>query len=196
MKKLFIMFLFINNIGFCQSTPQPNGDHAHPENYRQISATVMGGILRFEYEWDSSSGNPSDLSRVWVGEHVTCPNNGILSKPPWKSNFPTPTIRPSRSSNNGPDCGLIDTHYPPGSLTWMVPPLIRYPDSGYSDTFTTTQNYGYHCRVCDPTPADDTLGWQISLFPTISITRYTERNGMYWRYRITKSGETASVQLN
>jgi hypothetical protein len=199
MKQWLIIFIIIS---LCintraQTGSAPIGDHAHPVNLKQTKVTTNGGILRFEYKWDSSTGDPNDLNRVWVGEHVTYPRNGITRQPPWKGNFVNPTISPSRDANNGPDGGVVDSHYPPGTITWLQPPLCAWPEGWRTrDTVTSTQNYGYHCRICDSTPPDDSLGWQTSLIPAITITRYVEITGMGWRYRITKSGSTAIVQLN
>lgn len=196
--RFFVICIWLSLISVCysQSGSSPAGHCVHPVNFRQIDATVVyQGVLKFSYRWDSSSGNLGDLNRVWVGEHVTCPNNGRLPRPPWKGNFLTPGITPSRMTNNGPDGGFNDHHFPPGSMPNLQPPVLMWPDAGPEHSFTSTQNYGYHCRVCDGRPPDSSLGWQINIFPTISITRWVEITGLGWRYRITKSGLTTTRQL-
>ena len=197
MKRLIatIIILLITRTGYSQSVPRPQGDHAHPINFRKTKAEVLGGILRFEYKWDSSSGDTNDLNEVWVGEHVTCPNHGILKQPPWKNNVPDPTITPSRSDNNGPNGGLVDTHYPPGTITYPVL-ILTFPEGYTEDSVTTTQNYGYHCRKCSAAPPDNSLSWQVSLYPTISITRRVYVSGTGWHYQVTKEGLTAEVSIN
>src|SRR5687768_5794729 len=61
---------------------------AVPINFRQTAAANLGnGWLQFEYQWDSSSGNVSDLQTCFIGEIVTYP--GITSSFPHPHPFPS-----------------------------------------------------------------------------------------------------------
>jgi hypothetical protein len=154
---------------------------AHVENFRQTAASAQpGGVLHFEYSWDSDSGNIADLDRVWFGEHVTYSDGGIHVgvDRPWNANSPNPTILPSRSTMSGTWGAAQDNHSPPGGL----------PTAGPADSFTATQHYGYRCLRHNPGAVDNTLGWQQNVMGPIGISRFVEMVGTNWQYRIVKSG--------
>lgn len=200
---VLILYFSITSICFSQIGQTPCGDCAHPIDFQQTSCKVIfGGVLRFTYSWRSSTGHLPDLDRVWVGEHTTCPNNGILPKPPWANNVVTPTITPERTVNSGTWGGIVDRIFPPGSKPNWDPPLIRWPGpNGERHTFSTTQNLGYHCCVCDSRDIDDALGWQVNFekYSDILISKYYGRDesSAYggWIYRVTKNGCSASRQI-
>lgn len=159
-----------------------------PVNFRQTAVRRPGGgVLEFDYAWDADSDTLADLNQVWVGEHVQAPSGGILPQPPWRSNIPAVTILPARAPGGLAVVGMLtDEHYPPGRML---------PAAGPAHDFTTTQNYGFHDFRTDPRPVDATLGWQVNFGASIPIQRFVEMVAGAWRYRITKSGETATAAL-
>ena len=73
----------------------PTGPCHVPVNYRQtVGRDDGGGVLSFEYAWDSSSGRDKldDLKDCEVGEHVSYPgpNPFPWPKPPWNTKTPIP----------------------------------------------------------------------------------------------------------
>ena len=148
---------------------------AVPTNFRQTAGRdAGGGILHFEYTWDSSTGNRADLSGCEVGEHVS-----YLGPSP----FPRPSPPfPSGSVSNptiiwiaGTDGAFNDNHRT-GNMSFVKP---------YSaSTYTATQYYRYRCNRGSP----------VNLMGPISIVRAVSRksDGNY-KFRITKSGEFAEI---
>jgi hypothetical protein len=138
---------------------------ATPTNFRQTAgADAGGGVLHFEYAWESSTGNLADLSDVEVGERVDYTQT---ENPPF-SPAPNPTI----IWIPGQDGGFQDNHSP-----GTVKP---YKNS----TERATQYYRYRRSG----------GSAVNLMGPISIIRRVTRkpDGNY-RYRITKSGLSADI---
>ncbi|MGQ0835702.1 MAG: DUF6531 domain-containing protein [Gammaproteobacteria bacterium] len=157
---------------YCSPPPPPPPPPCHvPINFRQVSASDIGnGILRFEYAWNSSSGNLADLAACVVGEIVTYPS----SQNPWP--WPSPpfpsvsTPNPSITEQDGPLGGLIDSHNPGG--TFVKP----YNTSA----FVATQYYRYRCPCSNG-------GNPVNLMGPLAIGRSViQTEGGSWRYTVTK----------
>src|SRR5207249_1899586 len=92
---------------------------AYPINFRQVGngSDAGGGILHFDYTWDSSDGKPSHLVACEVGEYVTYPGTGdyVPPHPPWSPNwsYPNPTTRSTSGNQNHQP----DNHQNPGYST-------------------------------------------------------------------------------
>lgn len=138
---------------------------ATPTNFRQTAGRdAGGGVLHFEYAWDSSSGNLADLSDVEVGEHVAY----TQTKNPPFSPAPNPTIiwLPGR------DGGLQDNHSP-----GTVKPYEAF-------TERATQHYRWRRGTGGP----------VNLMGPIQIDRtITQNANLSYKYRITKSGLAAEI---
>ena len=175
MKRLIALVVF----SFCANTlaqtgSSSAGDHAHPCNFHQTNVISWGGVLTFQYEWDSTSGVLADLSQVQVGEYVTYSDGGVHVGPgrPWTGNDPNPTQaglwRP------GTDGGLVDTHSDNG------------PQAGPADSYTATQYYGFYCQKCGTSV--NLHGFHGDLLGPIPIVRCVELVNGSWQYRINKNG--------
>lgn len=118
---------------------------AVPANFRQTSTSDAGnGVFQFEYAWDSTSGNLSDLSDCIVFEVVIYP--GPQGQ---QYCFPAPfppqcVSNPTGGSNDqfaiqGPVGALGDDH----SFGEFTAADFRQPYFGAS--FTASQSYRYQC---------------------------------------------------
>jgi hypothetical protein len=149
---------------FCAGcTPTRTG--AVPTNLRQTAGSdAGGGVLHFEYAWDSSSGSLADLSDCEVGEKVDYTQT---EDPPF-SPAPNPTIIWLPGAN-----GAMQDNHSPGVHT-------PYKAS----TERATQYYRY--RVSRGSP--------VNLLGPIAIVREvsSKPDGKY-KYRITKSGISAEI---
>ena len=100
-----------------------------PVNYRQTVGSGAGGVLHFEYAWDSSTGKLTDLSACLVGEEVTYSggNPFVWPKPPWNGSTPNPTIiMPSPGSD-----GIMQDNH--SSKPFVKP----YKEDGFAATIFT-----------------------------------------------------------
>jgi len=149
---------------------------AVPTNFHQVGAgTDSGGVLHFDYEWGSSTGNLADLSQCTVGEIVSYPGSSnpyVWPHPPFTRSSTSPTvIDVSATSGSGQD-----DHY--------GPPFAS-PFSAAS--FTATQYYRYKCPCANG-------GNYVNLTGPISIIRSVTQNANgSWKYTVTKSGSSATV---
>jgi hypothetical protein len=138
---------------------------AIPTNFRETArAKQAGGVLYFQYAWDSSTGTLGDLSACEVGEHVSYAK---VESPPWK-NVNNPTVQwvpatPGKFPNGD--------HHSPG----VIKP---YKES----TLDATQYYRFHCPCHDSDKPTNLMG-------PIAINRKIEKraDGKF-KYSITKSG--------
>ena len=151
-----------------------------PVNFRQVGVQDTGnGDLKFNYNWDSSDGNTSDLSQCSVREYVTYPGSGNFNwpSPPYDtSGNPTanPTItNPPIAATDG---GFFDNNLHPG---------FQKPYA--ANTFTATQKFQFSCSGYQG-------GAWVDFYGPISLTR-TISNVPPWTYTLTKSGSSASVTL-
>ena len=110
---------------------------AYPVNFHQVDAYTYGdGILRFKYEFESSTGTYSDLAKCTIGEIVTYPETSPdlhyhWPNPPFHQSTPNPTI-----GDNPAKFGvLFDEHDPPANF---VQPYR-------ASAFTAVQYYRYKC---------------------------------------------------
>ncbi|HEX2091730.1 MAG TPA: hypothetical protein VHG28_04975, partial [Longimicrobiaceae bacterium] len=147
-----------------------------PVNFHQTKVEQRsGGRLYFEYEWDSSTGNQDDLRDVWLGELVDYPNGNpfVWPSPPWNGSTRNPEFH---FDIPGTDPAMGDEHT---SRPFKKP--YR------ADGFTARQKYRYR------TPCRNG-GNPVDLTATIPIVRaVTQRSARRWKYTITKSGETATL---
>jgi len=162
---------------------------AHPVNFRCVSASSdSGGVLHYDYAWDSSTGNLADLDGCTIKERVSYGNNvggvhGVyentgqtfyIPPAPFAGKFANPQIYGGTSGTTGSE---RDDHYVPsipGSPT--IPGLYEY------GAFNVAQEYIYTDDNSDPNnPNDYTV-----LRGPIDIDREVYAPGMNWIYRITK----------
>jgi hypothetical protein len=154
----------------CERSPS-----AVPTNFRQTAGRdAGGGILHFEYAWDSSTGNRADLSACEVGEHVAYPGPSPFPRPspPFPSgSVQNPTIKWGPATIRGGQ----DNHRT-GNMRFVKPYSAR--------TYTATQYYRYRCSRGSP----------VNLMGPISIVRAVsrKRDGNY-KFMITKSGVSAEI---
>jgi hypothetical protein len=176
----------LNQAGNCPGLSPVFAVCAHPTNFRQtVGEDAGGGNLHFKYEWESDSGNIAHLDGVWVDERVTYPGGAdpfVPPNPPFCSwSLANPTITPDPPIT-GSTAFFDDNH---GNLDMI---------SGTAGAFDGTQYYRYRCRRCPPAEADRSkLAWGVTLMGPITIARVVEQvPNPNWRYRITKSGVTAT----
>ena len=156
-------------------------NNAYPVSFTLTGASDDGGgvtvILERDFAWQSSDGNPSDLSNCQMREKVTysntnnspCPNNNppqacyYPPSPPWPVNgtpgsgYPNPTLVEGPASA----CGFKDYN----SITNLS--FVK-PYSGSS--FNGTQYYQYSCNGGD---------WTNIYGPT-TITRSLQNSQGKW----------------
>jgi hypothetical protein len=159
---------------------------AIPVNYRQTAFSVQpGGVLHFEYKWDSSSGNLADLSTCQVEEYVTYvgPNPYVWASPPYLPNqftaWPEFGGTPTSATNGTP--GIRDDHG--HAAGWLAPYVFKFTGSD--------QVYQFQC------PYYQNNQW-VQMMPisgTIPISRWVEPVNGVWTYQITKSGYSTSINL-
>ena len=169
----------------CQEEDEPDGKDCKHENGPGVCETgdcvcpipvnfqetaggdAGGGVLRFDYTWESSTGNLEDLKHCYVGERVEL---NATSFPPF---LPPPDL--VRRRLPGPTGGLTDFHTPA-----FVKP--------YSEAIQRlTQVYEYYCPCADNFK---TIVLHGPLLIERSITR--KPNGDF-RLLSTKSGKSAPV---
>jgi hypothetical protein len=131
-----------------------------------------GGILYFEYKWDSTTGDLNDLDMCGVREKVDYPDGDpyFWPSPPWDGSVFNPTILPDPPVP-GTEGGLEDEHSPPD---FKEPFCAAYS--------CATQEYQYRC-YCMP-------DWE-TLLSIGSIERFVTPKGVLWAYTIFKSGAYA-----
>lgn len=160
-------------VGYLQVTVTGTPSCPVPVNFRQTSTNDAGnGVLRFNYKWDSSSGNLSHLSTCDVGEIATYPG----SQNPWPVPSPPfpPDNRPNPTISNLPAAlgGFDDFHRVPGNGAFVKP----YSNS----SFTASQRYRYSCACSGGSNFFDLTG-------TLPIVRTVSPNpNSTWKYTITK----------
>jgi hypothetical protein len=150
---------------------------AQPILFQQANAyDAGGGVLHFQYDWGSSSGNLGDLSQCEVGERV----DYAWFHVPFPAPFPDWTpANPTEVSVNGAYGSMNDDHWPglPGSP-------FRTPYT--FNTMTASQIYRYKCP-CAPNQ------W-ITLMGPLDINRSVLLNGNgTYRYEITKGNGFATI---
>lgn len=147
-----------------------------PVNFRQTAASDSGGgVLHFEYAWDSNTGNLADLANCQIGEIVTYPAASIP--------FPSPPFPPL--SPNNPTIIWVaaaagtfqDNHSTPGTF---VKPYA-------AASVTATQNYRFRCP-CENNNNPAVISGPISIVRSVS-----QRPDAQFRFTITKSGSSASI---
>jgi len=162
-----------------------------PINFRQTNATDEGGgYLRVTYQWDSSTGNLSDLSACQVREYVTYPTSGDSGcpapntgqmcywppSPPWPPSSQNGTGYVNPTVVNGPATagGVYDSNTIE-NLNFVKP---------YSaSSFQATQVQQYSCNGSS---------WAQFGGP-FTITRQVMRNSnSQWEFSISKTGVSFS----
>jgi hypothetical protein len=149
---------------------------AIPTNFRQTSCSdAGGGVLHFEYRYDSSTGNLADLGGCTMGEIVTYPGGNPFhhpSPPFGTAGWDNPTIINFAASG-----GVQDNHFTPGAF------VKPYSSAGV----TATQFYRYKCACANG-------GNYVNIMGPISINRAVNANNNgSFRYNITKSGCSAKI---
>jgi hypothetical protein len=154
---------------------------ATPVNFRQASVIDAGnGDLRFAYRWDSSTGNPADLSASGVEEIVTYPD----TRNPWPfpplfpaDAYPNPT--PLAPDIPGTDLGLRDDQF--------LTPSTLFRKPYFTADFSAKQYYRYRC-------SNSNGGNYVNFLGPLYITRLVSRNlNGSWAFYVTKSGAVARI---
>jgi hypothetical protein len=175
--------------GYCQYDPQPVAPSepvevppcAWPTNFHQVGSgtDVGGGILRFRYEWESTTGNLAHLSACTVGEAVIYSGAAGSYSPPSppfpNHSVPNPTIIQVAATGGV----FFDEHRPGGSF------VTPYSSSSWT---TTTQYYQYSC-LC----IDGGLPQNIPFYGPIDIQRTVTPSGINWKYTVSKAGNYALI---
>jgi YD repeat-containing protein len=155
------------NIFLAQAQEQVEVVCPVPTNFRQTFNLGYGGLLHFEYAWDSSTGNHADLAACTVGESVTYPNGNpyVAPNPPFNAAYSNPTeINVAATQGSIPDDHMI-----PGFTTPYSP-----------SSHTGTQNWRYSCPCANN-------GQFVNLMGPLSIRRQVSQNpNGSWKYTITK----------
>ncbi len=149
---------------------------ATPTNFRQTSTSDNGnGDIHFNYAWDSSSGNLSDLSSCSVLETVTYPGSGNYS---WSIPFPAisstnPTILriPGTDGTGQDDNGLFN---PDGTVNTN----FRTPYTASS--FTAEQTFSYSCNHSGVISSGSLLG------PLAIVRQVSQNTDGTWKFTATK----------
>jgi hypothetical protein len=148
-----------------------------PVNFRQTNASqAAGGVLHFEYHWDSSTGDLMDLSyaNCQFGEQVVYPNGmGTFVWPkPWSGSTSSPAVSFIPASTGF----VYDDH---STMPIQAPYM--------SASFTAQQRYIYTCPCANG-------GQPVVLQGIHSIVRTISQNpnGTY-KYEITKTGSSAGI---
>lgn len=158
---------------------------AMPVDFRQTAGGAQaGGILHFEYAWNSSTGNLNDLMACQVGERVDYPGNGPAFT------FPSlPYVANCRINNPtilwiaGQRGAFQDNH---GRCDFLAP--------YQANQFTATQAYRWRCTNINNNQITDFAGWNnIAIVRTVANTMRMV-NDPCWFYTITKSGLEAQVR--
>ncbi|HEX5411140.1 MAG TPA: hypothetical protein VFZ27_04695 [Terriglobia bacterium] len=167
--------------GYCYTRSSGTGSgsisvEATPTNFHQVDESAeAGGVLHFDYAWGSSSGNLADLTNCTVNEKVSYPgtqNPYVWPDPPWNTATPNPTIAPNPPVP-GTDGAASDNHSPG---TFVKPYQAA--------NFNASQIYQYSC----------TGGISGTLMGPLTISRSVSQNSNgTWKYMITKSGASASI---
>jgi hypothetical protein len=150
----------------------------HPTNFRQVMGVDAGnGVLYFEYNWNSTSGNVLDLVDCEISEYVVYADLSINPYYPPDPPFAAweeknLTIRFAAATPGW--CG--DYHFPAGN--------IRTPY--VSGSYTAQQVYRFHCKLCMAAGVYQTLKGPHAIY------RGVEQQPT-WRYRCVKSGVNAII---
>jgi hypothetical protein len=148
---------------------------AHPVNFRPLDGyDAGGGVLHFDYAWDSSTTHLADLSGCSVQEKVDYPGGNPYTwpSPPWNTATPNPALAPNPPMS-GTVGGASDDH---GTGKLVSPYTAIY--------FIATQNYRYQCGT----------GSWIVLYGPLSITRNVSKNtNGSFKYSINKGGVFATI---
>jgi hypothetical protein len=147
---------------------------AVPVNFRQVGKSDVGdGVLRFDYAWDSSSGQFNHLSECTVSESVVYP--GTASAYSWPEPFPIiNTANPTITSVPGSDGAVTDFH----GLEGKKGTDFRKPY--FASSFTAQQTVSYTCGSGDTALSGNLLG-------PLPIERSVNQNqDGSWKYTVTK----------
>jgi len=149
---------------------------AHPTNFRTVVDGVDkgNGMLYFKYVWDSDSGNINDLDLLEVGEIIKFPGENFIPPAPFLSWGPFWTYD---LWVNGAKGFMEDRHTRHGNFMMQ---LVKGDYPAY-------QEYGFRCHRC--------LKYDWSLKTETKIDHVVEKIDEKWRYRVTKDGKSAKLDL-
>jgi len=168
---------FTDNL-YAQSPTHVEPPCAYPVNFRQVGndTAMANGTLRFSYQWDSSDASLSSLATCTVGEIVTYPGGNFFywPSPPFASIANTNPVVHTVPASGG---SMEDNHTTGGSF---VSPYS-------SSTFTAVQYYRYSCGCLNNGAFVNVMG------PMNIVRTVAPSTGNQWKYTITKSGASASI---
>jgi hypothetical protein len=150
---------------------------AYPTNFHQVGSgtDTGGGVLHFDYAWTSSTGNLAHLSNCVIGEIVSYSGGNPFHppSPPFPSaGINNPTIIDLAATSGS----FVDNHSPGGSF------VTPYSSSSY----TGTQYYRFKCPCYNS-------GNYVNVQGPTDIVRTVSPAGFRWKYTITKSGSSATI---
>jgi len=155
---------------------------AVPVNFREDRhQDIGGGLLRFWYKWDSSSGpgRLSDLSNCIIYEKVQYPGGGTTFT------WPSPPYMPDVEFN--PTVNAVDATQGTGNTT-DTHKHAAFKTPYQFNNFKATQYYRYTCS-CKNGGAEQPLAGPFEIDRTVQLVPFTD-----WTYTVTKSGAMARLQ--
>jgi hypothetical protein len=178
----------LNGEGDALAYSEPFAVFALPTNFQQDGAglDIGKGVLRFDYTWESDSGDLSHLYGVEMREYVDYENDGYAPNPPFQWNKrvdPTPW-----KMTNDPTTGTATDKHTNNAIGEC---MLADETEG---AFHATQYYRYRSLICTlpDDPSDPfVLDWGEILDGPLSITREIKQMGNIWYYEITKNGDNA-----
>jgi hypothetical protein len=161
-------------------------DCARVMNFAQNGngSDVGGGLLQFNYTFQSSTGDLSDLAACSLWENLLY-NPRPFDSPPFPADWPDPDWNQHSNPDSfvfgvNPVGGVLsDGHNPPGAGTWVTP----YTTS----TGTIAQYYEFSCP-CFNSGAKTVVDGPYTITRTV-----TQNPNSTWKYTVTKAGASATV---
>ena len=156
---------------------------AYPVNFRVREASDIGdGYLRYIYDFDSSTGNYSDLAKCTMGEIVYFPTSALVYSWPSPPFPPASEDNPTKIDGSARYGTFTDTYKSSREKSFRLP--------FSSSSFTLIQYYRYKCSGVNH-------GQYVNIAGPIYITRSVSRNDdLTWRYTVSTSLSSVSGAIN
>jgi len=191
--------------------------HAHPTNFHETARVKPApGVVRFSYQWDSTSGDLADLANCRLGEWVTYSGAGAMGTQGgqytemqgWGITIPWYWFKLTRPpyGSGGAFIGLKNPMR--GSAGWELKTqgatndTLSYPPfdpgaTGFGSdpvSFAGSQVYGYRCNTCmhnDPPTWFAVLeykdiGGYTVAYPILISHVFSQYSSLRWKWVVTK----------